>query len=157
MAPFLDPGSRAFENPEKFGYKLLCKTLKEHIQAITMPSWKYILNYESDYISKDELVYSTYEAALGLNRLKGKAGSISSRVMAENEERTLKAVEIMKKIDEIMEIKDRGTRDKKLLELKDKTYTYSLSTVCEKKELEFPFSNKSFRWFEIFKNSIGVK
>jgi hypothetical protein len=89
--------------------------------------------------------------------LKGKAGSISSRVMTENEERTLKAVEIMKKIDEIMEIKDRGTRDKKLLELKDKTYTYSLSTVCEKKELEFPFSNKSFRWFEIFKNSIGVK
>ena len=157
MAPFLDPGSRAFENPEKFGYKLLCKTLKEHIEAITMPSWKYILNYESDYISKDELVYSTYEAALGLNRLKGKAGSISSRVMAENEERTLKAVEIMKKIDEIMEIKDRGTRDKKLLELKDKTYSYSLSTVCEKKELEFPFSNKSFRWFEIFKNSCGAK
>ena len=157
MAPFLDPGSRAFENPGKFGYKLLCKTLKEHIEAITMPSWKYILNYESDYISKDELVYSTYEAALGLNRLKGKAGSISSRVMAENEERTLKAVEIMKKIDEIMEIKDRGTRDKKLLELKDKTYSYSLSTVCEKKELEFPFSNKSFRWFEIFKNSCGAK
>jgi len=157
MAPFLDPGSRAFENPEKYGYKLLRKTLKEHIEAITMPSWKYILNYESEYISKDELVYGTYEAALGLNRLKGKAGSVSDRVMADNEERTLKAVEIMKQIDEIMEIKDRGIRDRKLLELKDKTYSYSLSTVCEKKELEFPFSNKSFRWFGIFKNSIGVK
>lgn len=157
MAPFLDPGSRAFENPEKFGYRLLCRTLKEHIEAITMPSWKYILNYESDYISKDELVYGTYEAALGLNRLKGKAGSINSRVMAENEERTLRAVEIMKQIDEIMEIKDKSIRDGKLLELKDKTCRYSLSTVCEKKELEFPFSNKSFKWFEILKNSISAK
>src|SRR4030042_4281517 len=157
MAPFLDPGSRAFEDPEKFGYRLLCKTLKEHIQAITMPSWKYILNYESDYISKDELVYSTYEAALGLNRLKGKAGSINRTVMAENEERTLKAMEIMKQIDEIMEIRDEDIRNRKLLDLKDKTYSYSLSTVCEKKKLEFPLSNKSFRWFEILRGSIGIK
>jgi len=154
MAPFLDPGSRAFENPEKFGYKLLFTTLKEHIEAITMPSWKYILNYESRYITKDDLVYATYEAALGLNRLKAKSGSISEKVMQDNKSRTDRAIQIMKRIDEIMKIEDNDLREKKLGELGKETYKYSLSTVCEKKELEFPLSNKSFNWFEIIKTSI---
>ena len=30
MAPFLDVGSMAFDNPEKFGYKLRARTLEEH-------------------------------------------------------------------------------------------------------------------------------
>ncbi len=157
MAPFLDPGSRAFENPEKFGYKLLFRTLKEHIYAITLPSWKYILNYESEFITKDDLVSSTYEAALGLNRLKGKAGSIDEKVMLENEARTLRAIEIMKKIDDIMALEDRELVKQRLNELGSQTYEYSLSTVCEKKELEFPLSNKSFKWFEIFKSSFSSK
>ena len=154
MAPFLDPGSRAFENPEKFGYKLLFTTLKEHIEAITMPSWKYILNYESRYITKDDLVYATYEAALGLNQLKAKSGSISEKVMQDNKSRTDRAIQIMKRIDEIMKIEDNDLREKKLGEFGKETYKYSLSTVCEKKELEFPLSNKSFNWFEIIKTSI---
>ena len=45
MAPFIDPASRAFADPEQFGYTLTRKTLKDHIAAITMPSWKSILNY----------------------------------------------------------------------------------------------------------------
>ena len=157
MAPFLDPGSRAFENPEKFGYKLLFKTLKEHIEAITMPSWKYILNYESKYITTDDMVYATYEAALGLNRLKAKSGFISQEVMQDNKIRTERAIQIMKRIDEIMKIGDKDLRESKLGGLGKETYKYSLSTVCEKKELEFPLSNKSFNWFEIIKTSITNK
>ncbi|OQA22441.1 MAG: Radical SAM superfamily protein [Actinobacteria bacterium ADurb.Bin346] len=157
MAPFLDPGSRAYENPEKFGYKLLCRTLEEHINAITRPSWKYILNYESRFITTDDLVYSTYEAALGLNRLKGRSGSIDEKVMLDNEARTLRAIEIMKKIDNIMTISDRAAAEQKLAELGSQTYQYSLSTVCEKKELEFPLSNKSFKWLEIIRASLGSK
>jgi len=157
MAPFLDPGSRAFENPEKFGYRLLASTLKEHIKAITMPSWKYILNYESDFITKDDLVSSTYNAALGLNRLKGRSGSIDEKVMLDNENRTLRAIKIMKKIDEIMESGDEEAIEQKLAQLGSEVYKYSLSTVCEKKELEFPFSNKSFKWLEILKSSFGSK
>ena len=47
MAPFLDPGSIAFENPEAHGYTLRAKTLEEHRQRLLMPSWKHIMNYES--------------------------------------------------------------------------------------------------------------
>jgi len=157
MAPFLDPGSRIFENPQKFGYTLLFKDLKSHIKAVTNPSWKYILNYESHFITADGLVRCTYEAAKGLNRLKGEAGAITGNVMLENEQRILKAQQIMKKIDEIMSLQDGQVKEQKLMELKEDFYKYSLSTVCEKKELEFPFSNRNFKWLEIIKTSIGIK
>ena len=122
-----------------------------------MPSWKYILNYESDYLTNDDLVYATYDAALGLNQLKAKSGFISENVMKDNKARTERAVLIMRRIDEIMRIDDKQLREIKLGELGKETYKYSLSTVCEKKELEFPLSNKSFNWFEIIKTSISNK
>jgi B12-binding domain/radical SAM domain protein len=155
MAPFLDPGSRAFEEPEKFGYKLTRKNLKDHIEAMTMPSWKYILNYKSKYISKDELVNATYEAAIGLNDLKAKAGGISREIAEMNEERITMAVKVMADIDLIMKIEDKDTRKEKLQELKEKIHSYSMSTVCEKKELEFPLFNRKFNWFEIIKTTFG--
>jgi radical SAM superfamily enzyme YgiQ (UPF0313 family) len=154
MAPFLDPGSRAFEQPEKFGYSLTRKTLKDHIEAITMPSWKYILNYESDSISADDLVDATYEAALGLNRLKGKAGGISKELMEANEERIIIAQRVMRDIDVIMKEDDIVIREDKLKALKEKTYKYSLSTVCEKKELEFPLFSNSFNWKEVIRTTL---
>ena len=155
MAPFLDPGSRAFEDPSKFGYKLTRKSLKDHIEAMTMPSWKHILNYESKYISKDELVDATYKAAIGLNSLKAKAGGISREVAVMNEERIVKASEVMAEIDSIMNTGDKDTREKKLQQLKEKIYSYSMSTVCEKKELEFPLFNRRFNWFEIIKTTFS--
>ena len=152
MAPFLDPGSRAFEEPSRFGYRLTRKTLRDHIQAVTMPSWKYILNYESEAISKDDLVDATYDAALGLNRLKGKSGGISRELMEANEERITAARKVMAQIDDIMKIEEPAVREEKLRDLKDKTYKYSLSTVCEKRELEFPLFNSSFNWIQILKS-----
>jgi len=155
MAPFLDPGSRAFEDPEKFGYKLTRKSLKDHIEAMTMPSWKHILNYESRSISKDELVDATYGAATGLNSLKAKAGGISGEVAGMNEERIVKAKKVMAEIDNIMNTGDKDTSEEKLQQLKEKIHTYSMSTVCEKKELEFPLFNRRFNWFEIIKTTFS--
>ncbi len=154
MAPFLDPGSRAWANPQKFGYSLRTQTLAGHIEAITQPSWKYILNYRSRSLPVDALVDATYQAALGLNRLKAKAGAITSQVMQQNQNRILHAVETMEKIDRIMEEPDKHKRKAQLEALKKDTDRYSMSTVCEKKELEFPLFNRSFRWFHIIRDTI---
>ncbi len=153
MAPFLDPGSRAFENPSKFGYKLTAVSLEEHIKAIDKPSWKYILNYESNAISRDDLVEYTYKAAVGLNRLKGRSGAISGKLMAENEKRIYNALKTIDKIDKIMGKEGNGKQEI-LKELKQETEKYSMSTVCEKKELEFPLFNHRFNWPRIIKESI---
>jgi hypothetical protein len=45
--PFLDPGSRAFENPG-FGYRKRLTTVEEHRWALLEPSWKQLLSYETD-------------------------------------------------------------------------------------------------------------
>ncbi|HIE22613.1 MAG TPA: TIGR04190 family B12-binding domain/radical SAM domain protein, partial [Candidatus Korarchaeota archaeon] len=47
LAPFIDPGSLAFESPEKFGYRIFYRTLSDHRDALLEPHWKYILNYRT--------------------------------------------------------------------------------------------------------------
>jgi radical SAM superfamily enzyme YgiQ (UPF0313 family) len=64
LAPFIDPYSNIFEEPERFGYKLFCKTLREHRQAMLMPSWKYTLNYETIWMTRDDIVRATYDGAV---------------------------------------------------------------------------------------------
>lgn len=70
LAPFLDPGSAAFERPAEHGYRLRFHTLEEHRQALTSPSWKEMLNYETDSMTRDEIVAATYESMRRLTRLK---------------------------------------------------------------------------------------
>lgn len=137
MAPFLDPGSRAFDNPEVHGYTLRAKTLEEHRQRLVMPSWKYIMNYESDAMSPDEMVDATYDAGLEINRIKGAAGIVDADTVAATEKRIGEARVAMARIDEIME-GPLATRDISLWALKEEFERLSESTVCEKSELNWP-------------------
>jgi B12-binding domain/radical SAM domain protein len=75
LGPFLDPGSRAFEDPQ-LGYKHLHTTLEEHRQALLEPSWRDVLSYESDVMDRDEIVETSYALAGQLNELKFRNGLI---------------------------------------------------------------------------------
>jgi hypothetical protein len=79
MGPFLDPGSRGFEEPERFGYRLFARTLEEHRRLLVQPTWEHILNYETKWMTRRELVDATYDAAERLNELKMRYGRISAR------------------------------------------------------------------------------
>jgi len=141
LAPFLDPGSIVFEAPEKYGYRLLYRTVEEHRQALMAPSWKYILNYETEWMSRDEIVYSTYEAGKRLNRLKAEFGLIDSKTVESVEKRLQGAVQMMKEIDRIMALPEAKEREAELDILSSGRLAlqhYSMSTICEKKELEWP-------------------
>ncbi len=72
LAPFIDPGSSIFEEPARFGYRLFYRTLREHREAMLMPSWKHTLNYETEWMNKDEIVRATYDAALMLLDIKAR-------------------------------------------------------------------------------------
>lgn len=136
MAPFLDPGSRAFEEPEKHGYRLFARTLEEHRQLLLGASWKYILNYETAWMNRDEIVASTYEAARELNLLKGEFGVIAAEKAEATDCRIARAEELIGEIDRIMALPDAYDRQQKLLELKAHVDDSNLSTVCDKGELE---------------------
>jgi len=138
MAPFLDPGSRAFESPEKFGYKLFARTLEEHRQNLLAPSWKYVLNYETKWMNRDEIVAATYEAGKRMNAMKAEFGVITPEKAAATEARILQAEQLISEIDELMKIKDETVRRQKILDIKHRVRNSNESTVCDKRELEAP-------------------
>lgn len=73
-APFLDPGSIVDGDTAGFGYTKFWNNLEDYRRALMAPSWKYMLNYETAWMSRDELVEATYDVALGLNDLKFEMG-----------------------------------------------------------------------------------
>ncbi|MEW6380048.1 MAG: TIGR04190 family B12-binding domain/radical SAM domain protein [bacterium] len=137
-APFIDPGSEAYEDPEKFGYKILCRTVEEHRRAMESPSWKYVLSYETRWMTRSEIVDSSYEAGMILNRLKARYGLINPKKAERTEKRMQLAIKAMKEIDDIMLISDDAERDRQMQKLKARVRKLSENTICEKKELEWP-------------------
>ena len=134
LSPFLDPASLAFENPERYGYRLLIRSLEEHRQALVAPSWKYTLNYETEWMTREEIVASAYEALLRLNRLKARHGSISKGLAEEAAQRLYTALELLHQIDNIVA----SGEEEELSRLKATVDRVNMSMPCEKRELELP-------------------
>lgn len=151
LAPFLDPGSLAFENPTKFGYKLFFRSLEEHKQALTLPSWKYTLNYETKWMSRDEHVESIHTVALALNKVKAKYKIISEEAAQEANRQIIEAWGFMKKIDEIMELKDPALRQDKLADMKQEASCYSAAFTSQAREMEWPTKLMCMNPLTIFK------
>jgi B12-binding domain/radical SAM domain protein len=140
LAPFLDPGSPVFEKPERHGYRFFARTLEEHRQALVQPSWKYVLNYETQWMNRDQIVDSTYEAGLRLNRLKATYGLVDPDQAEQTEVRILKARRLIAQVDDIMSIEDAERRAKLLRAIKPQVDNANLSTVCDKTELNVPLT-----------------
>jgi len=142
MGPFLDPGSRIFEQPERFGYRKFAHTLEEHRQLLTQPSWEHILNYETEWMTRAQLVDATYDAAERLNALKLRYDRISppqGKAVADGiaEARRLRA-RLNAGID--------GEMDAAAAEqLRGEISRFSDSTVCDKRELFWQRHMLSFR------------
>lgn len=139
LSPFLDPGSLAFENPEHYGYRLLFHSLEEHRQALLEPSWKYTLNYETEWMSREQLVDSAYKAELKLNQLKVVYGIISRRRGAETSRRLYTALDMVERIDKIVTSK-KGDRERQLAKIKDTLDWVNMSRAGGKVELELPLA-----------------
>jgi len=138
LAPFLDPGSRAFENPGRYGYRLFCRTLEEHRRALEAPTWKHTLNYETAWMSQADIVESTYEAGLRLTRLKAERGLLSETVAQDIEARVAQARRLMAEIDRLLETCTPQELARELARLKPQIDGANTSTVCDKRELERP-------------------
>jgi B12-binding domain/radical SAM domain protein len=135
LAPFLDPGSLAFEQPERYGYRILFRTLEEHRQALLAPSWQYTLNYETEWITRHQIMNTTYEAVLRLNRLKAKYGFISDEVAAQQEWRIKTALELEHRISDIW---CRENHHEELESLKVEVDKINAFRASERLELELP-------------------
>ncbi len=137
FAPFVDPGSRAFEEPEKWGYRLRARTLEDHRRLLDSPSWKHVLSYETKWMTRDDVAEISYDAAQILAEKEFGAGRITEQEYRDRRERTEFARELMHKVDAIMEIGDPEEREARLWETKDEGTRMMNSTVCNKKDLDW--------------------
>ena len=79
MGPFIDPGSDGFEQAENRGYVVRAHTLAEHRALLEAHDWESMLNYETRWMTRREIVQATYEAGARLNNLKERYGRLSAR------------------------------------------------------------------------------
>lgn len=158
LAPFIDPGSEVWENPEQYGYKFFAKTLDEHRQLMENAlSWKYFLDYETSWMTRQDIVMSTYEAGIRLNELKLKYGLIPEKTAKLVEKRARTAIKYMEKIDEIVRMGDDGKKE--LEKIAKEISDINIHTICYKEELNWPVSFYKFKFFKIlffiFKETIN--
>jgi hypothetical protein len=112
-APFVDPGCIAFEEAERYGYKLLFKTLEDYRRASASPVWKYALSYETKWLSRDDIVDCSYRAGLRLNELKLEHGVIDEATFDRTKKKIGLAIEITEMVDGFMEKGDeKGLKDR---------------------------------------------
>ncbi len=135
FSPFVDPGSRAFEEPDKWGYKFYARTLEEHRVLLDSPSWKLTLSYETDLMTRDQIAETSYDAANILAQCEFEAGRISESRLINRTERTELARSLMHEVDKIMAVRDPVERETLLWGIKEKGMEMMNSTVCEKEDL----------------------
>ncbi|UCC88506.1 MAG: TIGR04190 family B12-binding domain/radical SAM domain protein [Anaerolineales bacterium] len=99
IIPFLDPGSIAFEEPGQHGYRLRFHTLEEHRRALLSPTWKHVLNYETEWMTVDDIVRATYDATVAMARLRAKHGLIQDDHADALEAQTQQARRLMAEIE----------------------------------------------------------
>ncbi|MCL2143523.1 MAG: TIGR04190 family B12-binding domain/radical SAM domain protein [Methanomassiliicoccaceae archaeon] len=137
FAPFVDPGSRAFENPDEYGYKFFARTLEEHRILLDNPSWKHVLSYETKWMTRDEIAETSYDAALELAKAEYECGRSSKDVYEARTERTGSAKAMLRRIDDILTIKDAREREDALWSIKEEGEKLMRSTVCNKNDLDW--------------------
>jgi B12-binding domain/radical SAM domain protein len=143
LAPFIDPGSGIFENPEKYGYRFFYRTLREHREAMLKPSWKFTLNYETKWMTRDEIVRATYDGALELLEIKERYGVIPERNAATVRSVLQRAIRLNEQITDPENIDD---------SLREEIFGLNtLDSLCGKHELDWSIKGWKLKAPQILK------
>ena len=137
LAPFLDPGSYAFEHPDEVGYRLLARTLEEHRSRLISLSWKYVLSYETNWMTRDDIVDASYDTADILNQVRFDCGHLSEDELELRLERTDMARQMMRHIDAIVAMPDGPEKRAEMERTREQGRELMESTICQKSELEW--------------------
>ncbi len=77
--PFIDPGSIAFEHPEKTGYRLFARTLAEHRALMRHADLREVLNFETDTMSRSELIDVAAESMARMVEIRERCGLLKGK------------------------------------------------------------------------------
>lgn len=115
----LDPGSLAFDFPEKYGYKLIFRDFEQYVQGLSTPSWHMWINYETEMLSRSELAELFLESIDYETAEREKYG-LSDRTMSSSDRfRTRAERMIITEVDRIMLLQKPDEKLTRLLSLKE--------------------------------------
>ncbi|MBU4175960.1 MAG: TIGR04190 family B12-binding domain/radical SAM domain protein [Actinobacteria bacterium] len=149
LAPFLDPGSIAQTHPEQQGYRLLFNTLEEYRRAMLEPHWRDMLSYETECMSRQEIVDTTYAALLELNRAKGESGKVSLGYMEMVKRFLDDNIALLKRLDEADGTTGTTLVESDMSSMKEQADRLMSRSSLPKEELEWPVSGRKFRYASI--------
>ncbi|MCH7701585.1 MAG: cobalamin-dependent protein [Planctomycetes bacterium] len=150
MLPFLDPGSEIYDHPEQFGYNIYHRTVEDHRQALVSMNWKSRLNYDTQWMSRDELVSTSYEAVRRLTELKCQYGKLPRGFAKSITDLIDKTRVLLADIEEYEAMQPGSERDKVEPQIKARILEYNqaqLSAVLsQQRPVDLGFSKK--QWFD---------
>ena len=150
MLPFLDPGSEIFDYPNKWGYRIFHKSLEDHRKALVELNWKDRLNYETEWLTRDELVDASYDAVRKLTLLKEKYGLLPrsfAKAIVDLIDRTR---ELLRDIDAFQALPPGSQKDTTRPEIQKRVLEYNrnqLKTVrSQQRPVDLGFTRQ--QWFD---------
>lgn len=150
MLPFLDPGSVFYDKAEKFGYRILHKSFEDYRTALLSMNWKDRLNYETRWMSRDDLVDITYEAVRRLTELKAQYRILPRGICDGIVELIDRTKDILAQIDFFQNMPETSDKEKMCIEIKKMILEYNreqLSRVrSQQRPLDLGFAR--LQWFD---------
>jgi B12-binding domain/radical SAM domain protein len=116
----IDPGSQAFDDPQKHGYKLRYKNLEEYIAGLSAPSWFQWLNYETDILTKEAIAELNMQSTAYAIEQRAEYGWLDAKQAELQRQRIRGDILAVTEVLKILQLTDIKAREKALHELKAK-------------------------------------
>ena len=101
LAPYIEPGSLAFSDPERYGYRSIHSTLEDYSNSMRQHSWAQTMGYETPEMDRSTLVETTYKAVIALNRILEGSKLITPRRRKREEERLKQEWDAVRRVSDV--------------------------------------------------------
>lgn len=122
LMPFMDPASNFFEEPERYGYHIFYRTVQQHREGMEHASIINRLNYETKWLSREQIVKTGYQAIKELFLLKAEYGAIPSTIVSSAVRKLDDAMEFIDVVHQIDNIQDIHSREIELRAIEEEIY-----------------------------------
>jgi len=136
LGPFLDPGCEAFEDPV-LGCRSFYRSLEEHRRALLLQTWRSILSYETDAMTRNQIIDASYDVAAALNELKFRHGLIDSATYTWVASQQKAAKEVLRNVEEALLLPE-GERERAIGDIQSRIEGAKMDTLFSKRELDWP-------------------
>jgi clorobiocin biosynthesis protein CloN6 len=119
MIPFLDPASTFFEYPEQNGYRVFFRTAEQHRRGMESASIINRINYETNWLSRRDLVQVGFRAVRRLMEAKAELGFLPRSMVGHYNKNIDDALSFIDVVHEADCIPDAASRAAALEELGD--------------------------------------